>query len=64
MSSELEQSRRRLEQGLSELHAAVEEELGWAPRLGKWVALLIAGAVGFVAASTLSSRRRRRKALR
>lgn len=60
MSTELARSRRRLERGLSELRAAVEGELGWAPRLGKWVALVVAGAVGFVAASSLAARRRRK----
>lgn len=59
MSVELERSRRRLERGLGDLLGAVEGELGWAPRLGRWAALVVAAAVGFVAASAVVARRRR-----
>lgn len=60
MSAELELSRRRLERGLDELLGAVESEIGWAPRLGRWAALVVAAAAGFAVASAIRSRRRLR----
>ncbi len=47
MSDErIERSRRRFEQSLEDLRAAVDQELGWAPRLSRWAVPLVAAAVG------------------
>jgi hypothetical protein len=41
-------SRKRFEKSLNELSEAVDSELGWAPRLSRWVVPLAACAVGLV----------------
>lgn len=51
--AEVRRSRARLERSLDELGAAVEQELGWAPRLGAWLGPLVAGAVGLAAGLAL-----------
>lgn len=46
MSQELELRRRRFEASLQELLAAVEGELGVAPRRSSWILPLVAAAAG------------------
>jgi len=53
MSGELARSRKRFERSLAELGEAVEQETGWAPRVGRWVVPVVAGAVGLVAGIAL-----------
>ena len=54
MSDErIERSRRRFEQSLEDLRAAVDLELGWAPRLSRWALALVAAAVGVALGMTV-----------
>ncbi len=56
-------SRARFEQSLTELAGAVEREVGWAPRAGRWVVPLVAFATGLILGGAvrraLPARRRR-----
>jgi hypothetical protein len=42
----VERSRQHFEETLEDLRSAVEQELGWAPRLSRWAVPLIAAAAG------------------
>ncbi|HLF56553.1 MAG TPA: hypothetical protein VI942_06875 [Thermoanaerobaculia bacterium] len=46
MSDDLRASRVRFEHSLRELSDAAGRELGWAPKLSRWLLPLVAGAVG------------------
>jgi hypothetical protein len=54
-------SRRRFEARWADLQAALESELGWAPRASRWVLLLAAAAAGFALGGGLGSRLLRRR---
>jgi hypothetical protein len=49
MSDRVRESRRRFEHSLRELGGAIDRELGWAPKLSRWLVPVVAGAVGLVA---------------
>jgi hypothetical protein len=48
--SELEDSRREFEETLEDVHSALEQRFGWAPRAKAWVLPLFAAGVGVAAA--------------
>ncbi len=62
--SELEDSRRDFEARLEEVHSALEEKIGWAPRAKAWVLPLFAAGVGVAAALWLRRDRRLGRARR
>ena len=49
----IRQSRERFERSLDRLGGAVESELGFLPRYGRWLGPLVAGALGLTAALVL-----------
>ncbi len=59
--NELEQRRRDFSARLEEAHAALERDLGWAPRAKPWILPLIALGTGLGAALWLRRGRRRRR---
>ncbi len=46
MSAEVERSRERFERSLDELRTALDQELGWLPKVNRWLLPLVAGAAG------------------
>lgn len=58
--SDLEDSRREFEETLEEVHSALEQSIGWAPRAKAWVLPLFAAGVGVAAALWLRRDRRLR----
>jgi hypothetical protein len=56
--SELEDSRREFEETLEDVHSALEQSVGWAPRAKAWVLPLVAAGVGVAAALWLRRDRR------
>jgi len=46
-------SRQRFERSLEDLRAAVDRELGWAPKISRWALPLVAAAVGVALGMTL-----------
>jgi len=53
VSDEIRRSRERFERSLDALRKEFAGELGWAPRVSRWVLPLVAGTVGLVAGLTL-----------
>jgi hypothetical protein len=58
--SELEGSRQAFEQSLDDLRLTLDRKLGWAPKAGRWVLPLVAGASGLALAFWLTRGRRKR----
>jgi len=58
--SELEGSRRAFEESLDDLRLTLDRKVGWAPKAGRWVLPLVAGASGMFLAFWLAGGRRRR----
>jgi len=46
-------SRQRFERSLEDLRAAVDRELGWAPKISRWALPLVAAAVGVALGMTV-----------
>jgi hypothetical protein len=54
------ESRRRVEDRISDLRNALHSDVGWVPRSGAWVVPVLGFAVGFGLAISAFRRRRRR----
>jgi hypothetical protein len=53
------EARARFEGEVAEVRRTLDEEWGWAPRGARWIAPVVAVAVGFLAASALRKGARR-----
>jgi hypothetical protein len=55
------ESRRRVEERISDLRNALHSDVGWIPHSGAWVVPVLGFAVGFGLAMSAFRRRRRRR---
>ena len=60
----VERSRQHFETTLEDLRSAVEQELGWAPRLSRWAVPLAAAAAGLALGVVVRRALPRRRRLR
>ncbi len=57
-------SRERFERSLEDLRSALDQELGWAPKLSRWAVPLIAAAAGVALGMTVRRALPRRRSQR